>query len=212
MDSKYKPVSQSDSEKGASQNLSPRAKGRGWNRWVVPMLFHGLVFVVYTAILYRYINKVTSIEACVKRFSSWSPALPAVEYESVTFEGQIAAKNKYRGTPTLELDKAWLHISMNAPGVRLFEKDFEAMGKSVSDKSYHRIPKENGGGYLGMTEVFHLLHCLDSIRRATYPEYYPERLKENQFGLRIHDDHCIDIIRQRLMCTGDVCTLFPASF
>jgi hypothetical protein len=61
------------------------------------------------------------------------------------------------------------------PGVRLHWEDIKALNKSVQTdpkRPLHEIPEEYGGGYIGMLEVFHLLHCLDEVRKATYPEYY----------------------------------------
>lgn len=82
------------------------------------------------------------------------------------------------------------------------------------------------GNYLGATEMFHQLHCLNLIRQHSYKEYYdvdgrrPPGLTDSPTTLRNHvgrfplprsgewscshsPDHCIDIIRQNIMCVGD---------
>jgi hypothetical protein len=173
-------------------------------RALLPWFIHILIFLGYST-LYLLLSSNVDLATCTKKLSSWSPALSAVEYRTTYFQGSIGAANEFRGAPTTELESAWKHISMNAPGIRLQEADFVAMGKSLTDRDWYRIPEEYGGGYLGMTEVFHLLHCLDAIRRLTYPDHYPDLwAKRDTYQVRVHTDHCIDILRQRLMCTGDV--------
>jgi len=60
---------------------------------------------------------------------------------------------------------------------------------------------------MGSIEVFHQLHCLNMLRKFTYPKEYPEVQElwttRPQF-LRSHLDHCIEMIRQNLMCVADV--------
>lgn len=147
----------------------------------------------------------TNVSRCTVQLSNWSPGISAIEYETRYFEGKFGATNEYMGTPSEQIDHEWNHVSLNVPALRLFEKDFAAMGKSLTERNWHQIPPEWGGGYLGMTEVFHLLHCLAEIRKLTYPEHYPDLWAErDQRGRRVHTEHCLDIIRQRLMCTADV--------
>ncbi|KAK2011971.1 hypothetical protein LZ32DRAFT_320239 [Colletotrichum eremochloae] len=57
---------------------------------------------------------------------------------------------------------------------------------------------------MGTLEVFHQLHCLDMIRRYTYPEFYPvDKFRTRKEFMRDHIEHCIDMLRQALMCFGD---------
>lgn len=58
------------------------------------------------------------------------------------------------------------------------------------------------GGYLATLDVFHTLHCVNKIRKMYYNEYYhdPNPLADQQE----HFDHCIDLLRQVIMCHGDV--------
>jgi hypothetical protein len=60
--------------------------------------------------------------------------------------------------------------------------------------------------YLVGLSVFHQLHCLSRIRRLLHPERYPWQLGANISAVetRVHDNHCVDLIRQALMCAGDV--------
>jgi len=58
------------------------------------------------------------------------------------------------------------------------------------------------GGYLATLDVFHTLHCVNKIRKAYYSDYYhdPNPLADQQE----HFDHCIDLLRQVIMCHGDI--------
>jgi len=35
-----------------------------------------------------------------------------------------------------------------------------------------QIPEEYGGGYLAYPEVSHMLHCVNFMRKSTWPGYY----------------------------------------
>lgn len=80
-----------------------------------------------------------------------------------------------------------------------------------------------GSGYLITLSVFHNLHCLDSIRRALYffvdaqwtAENNPYTQEEDVLKVLeqaggfdstdiVHLDHCIDVLRQSLMCDSDI--------
>ncbi|KAG5994684.1 hypothetical protein E4U43_003193 [Claviceps pusilla] len=89
---------------------------------------------------------------------------------------------------------------------------------------------ENGGGYMATIEMFHQLHCLNLLRKWTFADYYqsidplwtmPNAHRREHTGA-LPDlfywevletdaqrwmcyllDHCIDMIRQALMCNGD---------
>ncbi|KAK0652624.1 hypothetical protein B0T16DRAFT_505210 [Cercophora newfieldiana] len=53
-------------------------------------------------------------------------------------------------------------------------------------------------------EDFHQLHCLNNLRKATWPDYYKESSPQKDDVTRHHLDHCIEILRIALMCFSDV--------
>lgn len=88
----------------------------------------------------------------------------------------------------------------------------------LPNKTLLEAPYE-GSGYLIVLNVFHNLHCLDSIRKALYyfvdPKWTAEHNPYVHMGdggvdsmlraigkdVRItHVDHCIDALRQHQMC------------
>jgi hypothetical protein len=67
-------------------------------------------------------------------------------------------------------------------------------------------------------EVYHQLHCLDYVRRAFYPTHYFPNETEHHVnyhrGIQIfliiqlgiineESEHCIEHLRQSIMCSGD---------
>jgi hypothetical protein len=61
--------------------------------------------------------------------------------------------------------------------------------------------------YLAMIDVFHQIHCLDSLRRAAWPAYYGDLHKiyaNHTFPFTDHVLHCQYILLQAFTCHGDV--------
>ncbi|KAK1141021.1 hypothetical protein N8T08_009594 [Aspergillus melleus] len=62
------------------------------------------------------------------------------------------------------------------------------------------------GGYMASIGAFHQIHCLNVLRKYTYLDYY--KVKEPEFftspTVRKHTDHCIEMLRQLLMCSADL--------
>ncbi|KAE9403035.1 hypothetical protein BT96DRAFT_512280 [Gymnopus androsaceus JB14] len=108
----------------------------------------------------------------------------------------------YQGYPSPEVDAAW---------AALYPYVEAAIPKSEAAKMANKtspIPGDESN-YFVIPEVFHTLHCLDTLRKALHPDYYnlttadPPKLLF-QPG---HMDHCIDVIRQSLICSADVTPL-----
>jgi hypothetical protein len=117
--------------------------------------------------------------------------LPIITYENPKhFDAEIIQTNRYRGKPSPEIDAAWLEIGLGTPAIRLYEDDLRRLNKSdTRDRPLHRIPEEFCGGYLAMLEVFHLLHCLNPLRKAMHKEYYAEERAKHggENANRAHD-------------------------
>lgn len=83
-------------------------------------------------------------------------------------------------------------------------------------------PESEGTGYLVILNVFHDLHCLDSIRHSMWyfleeqwnSTYNPYTLFDSPMdalferggkGMSVdHVDHCIDVLRQSTQCNADI--------
>ncbi|KAI0879014.1 hypothetical protein GGS24DRAFT_276867 [Hypoxylon argillaceum] len=68
------------------------------------------------------------------------------------------------------------------------------------------LPVESGGGYMASMEASHQMHCLDMLRKFSYRDYYADKAAvfSDPFKLRTHMDHCIEMLRQVIMCSADL--------
>lgn len=73
-----------------------------------------------------------------------------------------------------------------------------------------KINQKYGGGYPANVEGLHHLHCLNLLRQGLWYnyEYYHDlgqgAFKNEEFIVKYHVSHCLDILRQQLMCAVDV--------
>ncbi|KAF9885961.1 hypothetical protein FE257_012136 [Aspergillus nanangensis] len=162
-----------------------------------------IILILGTTFLFKHPLATTTDQQCARQLSIIGPALDSVEYETITYRGAQDDDNPYKGHPSPELDAAWGQLT-EVRHVSISPEIMAAINKSSSNAV--QLPD---GNYLGATEVFHQLHCLNLIRQHSYKEYYevdgrrPPGLTDSQATLRHHLDHCIDILRQNIMCYGD---------
>ncbi|KAG1856641.1 hypothetical protein DFJ58DRAFT_784249 [Suillus subalutaceus] len=131
----------------------------------------------------------------------YSPASSAVDSTVVKFNGTLDFPSIYRGSPSPEIDAAWNRIAHGLVPTRMSLEDILKAGE-VDSPSKVRYPAEFGGGFMVTVEAYHQLHCLNLLRKASWPEYYvPTDPPE---VVRMHFDHCIEMIRQNIMCNADV--------
>ncbi|KAI1099047.1 hypothetical protein F4804DRAFT_345812 [Jackrogersella minutella] len=100
---------------------------------------------------------------------------------------------QYVGEPSPEIDKAWNMLLYGS----VVDLSPELAGK-MNSITWKEL---DGELYRTGLDVFHQLHCLDYIRKALYPDYYPQEDITRLFMM--HVEHCIDYIRQALMCAAD---------
>ncbi|KAF9005457.1 hypothetical protein BDQ17DRAFT_1469115 [Cyathus striatus] len=135
-----------------------------------------------------------------------APALTAVEYQTNVFNGSYRYISEYRGPPSRDVDMAWRQVTKSIPPIRVSEEELSKIGIPVTRSSV-KFQDEDGGGYMAALEVNHQLHCLDMLRKYTYIEHYKpfdEMFQGDPEELRVHTDHCVEMLRQRLMCTSDI--------
>jgi hypothetical protein len=142
----------------------------------------------------------------------WTPVSnPHLLIHTPTYiNGNITQQNSYRGPPSPSLTTAWTRIGLAAPGIRISATEARILNHSTSQ--LHLLPPrpsaEPEPEYLGMLEVFHLLHCLDSLRSTAYRELYRGEVEfediQHVQAHKIHLDHCVDMLRASLMCSSDL--------
>ncbi|KAJ7460139.1 hypothetical protein FB451DRAFT_1371669 [Mycena latifolia] len=60
------------------------------------------------------------------------------------------------------------------------------------------------GFYIAELDVYHELHCLNTICKALDPMYYPEWDTTKVQYARDHISHCVEWIRSSIMCHSDI--------
>lgn len=81
--------------------------------------------------------------------------------------------------------------------------------KSGFRKDQVKINEKYGGGFPANVEGLHHLHCLNLLRQTLYYnyDYYKKQgkgaFKNDEHVVKAHVTHCMDIIRQQLMCMPD---------
>ncbi|TVY57693.1 Cyclochlorotine biosynthesis protein O [Lachnellula cervina] len=137
---------------------------------------------------------------------SQAPANKAVEYiREQKFESALFSYTPYMGIPTNKTDLLWENLYDSLAVSKISRSEANLLPHPTL-----RIPGTED--YLVQLDVFHQLHCLDDLRMLLYPERFPglEELKDengviNRDGHEFrHWDHCIDALRQTIMCHSDV--------
>lgn len=82
--------------------------------------------------------------------------------------------------------------------------DIAQVGHNVTTASQY--PPEVGGGYIAGTMGTHSIHCLHFIWMDHHSKYYEvaqRKMREIPEMYERHYEHCVDIIRQTLLCNYD---------
>ncbi|KAL3417154.1 hypothetical protein PVAG01_11154 [Phlyctema vagabunda] len=114
----------------------------------------------------------------------------------------------YRQKPSHDVDLAWKRLANICP-IPLTREDVMKVGKDP--KQAAKWPESFGFGpdaYIGRVDVFHQIHCLDTLRREAYFDHYygkkwPHGTPTSDLH-QTHVSHCIYLLLQNLMCTGNV--------
>ncbi|GFF55726.1 hypothetical protein IFM58399_10144 [Aspergillus lentulus] len=143
----------------------------------------------------------------------YSPVQDLVRYETRVFDSGFGNHTtKYMGPPTEETEKHWENLYQ--AGISIIPIDKAA---KLPIKTYP-MPEKPGYYVIGL-DVFHQLHCLNQLRlkvwgASTVHKHNTnkgddEDGKKDKNGLQDigHLDHCIDSIRQSLMCSSDISTI-----
>lgn len=179
----------------------PQSRLLRWSLW----LSHGVLAFI-TMLFFVLWVWAPSIDDIVL----YSPANEAIESIGIIrFNGTLGTPSIYRGRPSPEINAAWDRIALDARPVRITAEQLLRRGEKPTP-SMVRYPDEFGGGYMASVEVIHHLHCLDMVRRASWGERdnsTSHEVHDSEAFWRIHLDHCIEMLRQIIMCRGDV-TMF----
>uniref|UniRef100_A0A093UMG9 Uncharacterized protein n=1 Tax=Talaromyces marneffei PM1 TaxID=1077442 RepID=A0A093UMG9_TALMA len=132
----------------------------------------------------------------------YSPAQHIVQYETVLFNRGLNRNDSiFVGPPDDASDAAW--EALWEPN--LFAQIPNHQAEKIPNNS---IPVAKTDTSIVGLDVFHQLHCLNALRKNLRPERYEGRsdkskIKDVAVGIE-HLDHCVESLRQSLICTADL--------
>lgn len=123
-------------------------------------------------------------------------ALPDLRVVFKSQQYDFMRNSPYIGHPSNGTDESWNSLFSNM-SIRVTDKEFAITRQSS-------VPLPNGGR-LAWLGVYHELHCVKVLRKMVYREHYHPNMTDADLRDRqVHADHCVDMLRQALMCHGDV--------
>ncbi|KAF2179757.1 hypothetical protein K469DRAFT_797546, partial [Zopfia rhizophila CBS 207.26] len=142
-----------------------------------------------------------------------APALGSVDsdYKVVRYAGLQDLNSPWRGEPRPELEEAWDNVTWEVGEIPVSKEEALRSGLLLDPNTLVRFPEEYGGQIYTSVEWNHHLHCLNMIRKFIRFDYYKD--KEHSFSFPPeetinHLDHCVDMLRQHVMCTADQGLIF----
>ncbi|OAA39064.1 hypothetical protein NOR_06324 [Metarhizium rileyi] len=202
-----------DEEPGPS---STRQKEPVWTRRQATLVLLGniVLLLISTCLLSAAVSRRPSPShlECAQKVSPYSPMWEAVDFWEGNFANAFNSSTKYRGPPTLDLERAWndlwyYHL------IRVDSAGVAALNQTHVGRHAEVIGSDPANPEYGATlEVFHQLHCLNMLRQYSWPldkfdkswgDLYPSMLVD-PVKARTHVDHCIETLRLTLMCAGDI--------
>ncbi|KAI0135022.1 hypothetical protein F4814DRAFT_443850 [Daldinia grandis] len=189
MDKGYQYTTISSTEEPAASNAT-----NYWKRRFYILLFSSLstILLLLAGISYRFNISSDSLTSD----SHEAPYSPVpLNYVNRYLESSPDASS-FMGHPRPELDQAW-HNLLEGTLIRLSEDELLLANNASSIR-------HKDGGYVGGLGVSHSLHCLKRIKQYLHPNYYYKNEEEDWDELTYHVDHCLESLRQEVLCTADV--------
>ncbi|KAL1747969.1 hypothetical protein HDZ31DRAFT_60839 [Schizophyllum fasciatum] len=185
---------------GASDDVEQRAPQfsvarNAWQAWRMRLLL-AAVIVQFAAIVILLSRPSSTARSPGDTHFTYSPGEQALEDELVVFGAGSERKSLYQEL-TDEADEAWKEL-YDPSVVKLTREEAVRLPNRT-----HPITHGADGFYLGQLDVFHQLHCLNYLRMSLSPERYKPIIREDLLEFE-HLNHCIDSIRQSLMCSSDI--------
>lgn len=169
--------------------------------------------VLSIACAFLLLNSSVNRASCYKlrdeASKDFAPAKSQIKEEVVVFKGGFRIHDngtmyvphpdmiKYVGEPSKEIDENWETLTWGRYFLITEEEAKGAWGDGIEQYWDAKL-----GGYVAGLDMFHTLHCVNRIRQFLYPEHYPEIVLRNDH--EVHRNHCLEQIRQYVMCAGDL--------
>ncbi|KAK2821867.1 hypothetical protein FQN49_007594 [Arthroderma sp. PD_2] len=212
MDSRYLPIRATEShdeEIGEEEKMLQRPRfqftldlgsgkrtSRFWlNLWSLLNMLFSLALLIIVVSLVKQTKGPTDRPAAV-----YSPVREdgAERYINTRYQ-----PNKiFQSSPSEEVDEAWNGWLREHDHLLKFPTE---KAKEVGLPESIELYNDPGYSAYGLG-VYHQMHCLNRIRKSFYPErYYPN---QTQHEVLQHTNHCFDVLRQALLCYGDISIVY----
>ncbi|KAJ4401348.1 hypothetical protein N0V91_008012 [Didymella pomorum] len=117
-----------------------------------------------------------------------------------------ASKPQYVGLPNPAVDANWdalthgRYFALTTPESSMLHRDTQAAGTI----RFALYGSDQHPSIFAGPDVLHSLHCLNAVRKHLDHEYYVAHMELPAEYRRMHIDHCIDQLRQSIMCHADL--------
>ncbi|TKX19198.1 hypothetical protein C1H76_8652 [Elsinoe australis] len=108
--------------------------------------------------------------------------------------------NIFRQDPNPKGDAAWTSLVKWNP-ILISKSEMDQLG--MPTKGAVKWPNNPERPYVVRMDIFHLLHCVNELRKAVWFDHYQRNETLNPVYWD-HKKHCADIIREEIMCTGSM--------
>ncbi|KAI9877631.1 MAG: hypothetical protein M1830_003246 [Pleopsidium flavum] len=190
-----------------------RQRPGGFIKCRLPWIAHGMSILMCLSLLF-YTNTIynKSRRSCIEKFNAYSPLLDGIDedYQDVRFKYSLWHKSPTKGPPTPQVEDAW-HSIMQYGVIRVPASDILRIGHNLTAVQF---PPSAGGGFPVIASGTHAIHCLHYIWQDHYTFAIPEvQTLKNEIPemYERHYEHCVDYIRQYLMCKFDA-TVIPLNW
>ncbi|KAJ4393846.1 hypothetical protein N0V93_003061 [Gnomoniopsis smithogilvyi] len=145
---------------------------------------------------------------CATYTTHYSPVTKelSIKYQEKEFNGSFRSEDVYRQEAGPEVDEAWEALGVDYRAMVISTEQGHLSGLT---SGHVQRADAYGGGFFVNVEGLHHLHCLNLMRKSLYYNYDHYKalgthaFKNDAHILRLHVSHCLDTLRQVLMCNVD---------
>ncbi|KAK3935324.1 hypothetical protein QBC46DRAFT_422863 [Diplogelasinospora grovesii] len=175
-----------------------------WTVYISLLTVANLVCATISLYVFLGHQRIDLDAACAEHTTQYSPVLrdAKVKYAFTSFNGSFLQQDIYRLPGSVEVDAAWEALGVDyRAGVISTD---EGLKSGLTPAHVQRADKY-GGGFFVNVEGLHHLHCLEStvLQLRDYKALGTHAFKNDDHILQLHVSHCLDTVRQVLMCNAD---------
>ncbi|OQV01135.1 hypothetical protein CLAIMM_06542 [Cladophialophora immunda] len=212
MKGSYDLVPGSEEEQGLINEIARARKNKSWSKLTICSMLSNVILLA-GIVMIAVFRKPADIE-CLRRTNAFSPILydADIPLERVKLNGTFfpatQPANFWRQEPNPALDEAWDALAetpaflVTADEVRKAGGDPE---RAVRVPESWGLRPKGDPVYFAQMDGQHSIHCLNALRMFAYfPYYFGHKWKstaEMPVYQQNHLNHCVDMLRQNLMCS-----------